>query len=95
LPRLRWRHSSKIRRRQAESAAYQEYAGTYKLSAGISRVVSTRQEELTAPRSGRAAETLLPGAPDLFSRKGIEGRILFRRDAAGKVDRRNNEDIIW
>jgi len=84
---------------KANSAAYQEYAGTYELSAGITRVVSARQQELTAQRSGRAAETLLPEAPDLFFRKGIEGRILFRRDAAGKVDalvdRRNNEDILW
>lgn len=79
--------------------AYQEYAGSYELSPGITRVVSARQQELTVQRSGRATETLLPEAPDLFFRKGIEGRILFRRDAAGKVDalvdRRNNEDITW
>jgi hypothetical protein len=35
----------------------------------------------------------------LFFRKGVEGRILFRYDAHGKVDalidRRNNEDVVW
>lgn len=34
-----------------------------------------------------------------FFRKAVEGRILFRYDAAGKVnaliDRRNNEDVVW
>ena len=81
------------------AAAYREYAGKYELSAGITRVVSANRQELTAQRSGRATETLIPEAPDIFFRAGIEGRILFRRDAAGKVDalvdRRNNEDIIW
>jgi hypothetical protein len=80
-------------------AAYKEYVGTYELASGITRVVSANQEELTVQRSGRAAETLIPEAPEIFFRKGIEGRILFRRDAAGRVDalidRRNNEDIVW
>src|SRR5262249_13530233 len=81
------------------AAAYREYAGRYELSSGIDRMVSANQQELTVERSGRARETLIPEAPDLFFRKGIEGRMLFRRNAAGKVDalvdRRNNEDIIW
>jgi len=80
-------------------AAYREYAGSYELSDGITRVVSANRQELTVERSGRATETLIPEAADIFFRKGIEGRILFRRDAAGKVDalvdRRNNEDILW
>jgi len=54
---------------------------------------------LMVQRSGRAAETLIPEAPGIFFRKGVEGRVLFRRGAAGKVDalidRRNNEDIVW
>jgi Domain of unknown function (DUF4440) len=84
---------------QPNAAAYKEYAGRYELSAGITRVVSANGQDLTVERSGRATETLIPEAPDIFFRKGIEGRILFRRDAAGKVDalidRRDNEDIIW
>jgi len=37
--------------------------------------------------------------PELFFRKGVEGRILFGYAANGKVDalidRRNNEDVVW
>jgi len=84
---------------QPNAAAYRDYAGRYELSAGIIRVVSANRQDLTVERSGRATETLIPEAPDIFFRKGLEGRILFRRNAAGKVDalvdRRNNEDIIW
>jgi hypothetical protein len=84
---------------KANQSVYKDYAGTYELSSGIRRAVSVNQQELTVQRGGRAAETLFPEAPDIFFRKGIEGRILFRRDAAGKVDalidRRNNEDIVW
>jgi hypothetical protein len=44
-------------------------------------------------------EQLFPESPDIFFRKGVEGRILFRVGTDGKVDalidRRNNEDIIW
>jgi hypothetical protein len=36
---------------------------------------------------------------ELFFRKSVEGRILFRYTANGKVDalidRRNNEDVLW
>jgi len=50
-------------------------------------------------RTGGKAMQLLPESGDLFFRKGVEGRILFRFDADGKVDalidRRNNEDVIW
>ncbi len=42
---------------------------------------------------------LFPESGDLFFRKGVEGRILFRFGVDGKVDalidRRNNEDVIW
>jgi len=84
---------------KANAAAYKDYAGTYELASGITRVVSVNRAELSVERSGRAAETLIPEVADIFFRKGIEGRILFRRDAVGKVDalvdRRNNEDIVW
>src|SRR5213082_3543012 len=55
-------------------------------------------EKLFIERNGKKEE-LLPETSDLFFRKGIEGRILFRYDANGKVDslidRRNNEDVVW
>jgi hypothetical protein len=42
---------------------------------------------------------LFPESGDLFFRKGVEGRILFRFGADGNIDalidRRNNEDVIW
>lgn len=84
---------------EAEPAKYRDYAGSYELAAGVTRTVSVQGQELIAQRSGRAAEILVTEAPDVFFRKGVEGRILFRRDAGGKVDalidRRNNEDIVW
>jgi len=84
---------------KANSAAYKDYVGTYELASGITRVVTANQQELTVQRSGRTRETLVLEAPDIFFRKGVEGRILFRRDEAGRVDalidRRNNEDIVW
>ena len=49
-------------------------------------------------RNGKK-EQLLPETSEIFFRKGVEGRILFRYADSGKVDalidRRNNEDIIW
>lgn len=84
---------------KANAAAYKDYVGRYELASGITRAVTAKQHELTVERSGRAPETLILEAPDIFFRKGIEGRILFRRDGEGKVDalidRRNNEDIVW
>ena len=50
-------------------------------------------------RTGKDKEVLLVEAGDAFFRKGIEGRIVFRRSKLSKVDalidRRNNEDIVW
>ena len=54
---------------------------------------------LYVQRAGKEREALVPEAADIFFRKGVEGRQLFRRDARGKVDalidRRNNEDVVW
>jgi hypothetical protein len=84
---------------KARPADYQDYPGAFELTPGITRTVSFAGPGLSVERAGRAAEALIPEAPDIFFRKGIEGRILFRRDATGKVDalidRRNNEDIVW
>ena len=55
-------------------------------------------DKLFIERNGKK-EQLLPETSELFFRKGVEGRILFRHAATGKVDalidRRNNEDVIW
>src|SRR6266513_1971651 len=54
--------------------------------------------KLFIERNGKK-EQLFPETSDLFFRKGVEGRILFRYDAYGKIDalidRRNNEDVVW
>ncbi|HEV2115922.1 MAG TPA: DUF4440 domain-containing protein [Terriglobales bacterium] len=78
---------------------YPEYVGAYELAPGITLAVSVENKELFSQRAARAKEQLIPEAPDIFFRKGVEGRRLFRRDDRGKVDalidRRNNEDVVW
>jgi hypothetical protein len=75
-----------------------DYAGTYELAAGQTRFVSVKDDELFVERNGKR-EQVFSESCDVFFRKGVEGRILFRADANGKVDalidRRNNEDVIW
>jgi hypothetical protein len=62
-------------------------------------VVSTEGGDLVSQRTGKPKEVLLPEAADIFFRKGVEGRRLFRRDDRGTVDalmdRRNSEDVVW
>jgi hypothetical protein len=76
----------------------QNFVGTYELAPGQTRTVSIDGDHLVVERKGKR-EALFPEAADLFFRKGVEGRILFRADAKGQVDalidRRNNEDIVW
>jgi hypothetical protein len=54
--------------------------------------------KLFVERNGKK-EQLLPETSEIFFRKGIEGRILFRYASTRKIDtlidRRNNEDVIW
>ena len=75
-----------------------DYVGTYELAPGQTRMVSKEGGGLFIERKGKKEE-LFPETSDLFFRKGIEGRILFRRDDNGQVDavidRRNNQDILW
>lgn len=76
----------------------ENYAGTYELAPGETRTVTHEGEKLFLTRKGKREE-LLPEASEIFFRKGVEGRILFRTNDRGKVDalidRRNNEDVIW
>ncbi len=66
---------------------------------GDEDAVTRQGDELLLQRGGGAKVKLLPESGDLFFRTGVEGRILFHRDAGGKVDalydRRNNEDVVW
>lgn len=63
---------------KADPAKLAEYTGTYELAPGVTRVVSVDGGELYAQRSGRARELLIPEAPPIFFRKGVEGRVLFQ-----------------
>jgi Domain of unknown function (DUF4440) len=83
---------------RADSTRFAEFSGTYELAEGQTRKVFAENGNLFVERKGKH-EQLFPESPDIFFRKGVEGRILFRTNAVGKVDalidRRNNEDVIW
>ncbi len=84
---------------KVDSAKFAEYVGTYELAPGNRLTVSTDGKLLYRQRGDRPKDLLIPEAEDIFFRKGVEGRILFRRSDGGKVDvlvdRRNNEDVVW
>lgn len=83
---------------KADEQKFPDYIGSYQLAPGQTRTVTSENGKLFVERNGKKEE-LLPESSDLFFRKGVEGRILFRHDNAGEVDalidRRNNEDVIW
>ena len=83
---------------KADPKKFADFIGTYELAPGQIRSVSGEGDKLFVERNGKK-EQLLPETSELFFRQGVEGRILFRYAAAGKVDalidRRNNEDVIW
>jgi hypothetical protein len=83
---------------KADPKKFADFVGIYELAPGQTRSVTAESENLFVERKGKK-EQLFPETCDLFFRKGVEGRILFRYDAQGKVDalidRRNNEDVIW
>ena len=77
---------------------FADFQGTYELAPGQTRRVFSEGELLYVERNGKR-EQLLPESCEIFFRKGVEGRILFRYADNGRVnaliDRRNNEDVIW
>ena len=83
---------------RADPAKFAEFSGVYELAEGQTRRVFTESGGLFVERNGKR-EPLFPESSDIFFRKGVEGRILFRIGNDGKVDalidRRNNEDVIW
>ena len=83
----------------ADPKKFADFTGTYELTPGQTRTVTADNGKLFVERKGKTQE-LLPEATDIFFRKGVEGRILFRRDKQSGtvvtlVDRRNNEDVLW
>ena len=83
---------------KADPKKFADYIGTYELAPRQTRSVIAEGDRLFVERNGKK-EQLLPETSEIFFRKGVEGRILFRYAASGKVDalidRRNNEDVIW
>ena len=83
---------------KADPKKLPDFIGVYELALGQTRTVITEGDNLFVERNGKK-DQLLPETSELFFRKGIEGRILFRYDKGGKVDalidRRNNEDVVW
>jgi hypothetical protein len=83
---------------RADPSKFAKFNGVYELAEGQTRKVLAEGESLFVERNGKR-EQLFPESADIFFRKGVEGRILFRTGSDGKVDalidRRNNEDIIW
>src|SRR5256714_4763973 len=75
-----------------------DFIGNYELVSGQRPTVFTDGDSLFVGRNCKE-DQLFPEASELFFRKGIEGRILFRYGKNGKVDalidRRNNEDVVW
>ena len=82
----------------ADSKKFADYIGAYELAPGQTRTIVAESDRLFVERKGKKEE-LFPETSDLFFRKGVEGRILFRHTASGNVDalidRRNNEDVLW
>jgi hypothetical protein len=83
---------------KADPTKFADFIGSYELASGQTRTVFADHDSLFVERNGKK-DQLFPETPELFFRKGIEGRILFRYDKNGKVDalidRRNNEDVVW
>ena len=84
---------------KADTARFADCVGTYELAPANTLTISTDGKLLYRQRGDRPKETLIPEASDIFFRKGVEGRLLFRHADNGKVealiDRRNNEDVVW
>jgi hypothetical protein len=84
---------------KVDAAKFGEYLGTYELAPGNRLTISMDGKELYRQRGDQPKGQLIPEATDVFFRKGVEGRILFRHGDNGKVDalidRRNNEDVVW
>jgi Domain of unknown function (DUF4440)/Domain of unknown function (DUF3471) len=83
----------------ADASRFPLYVGTYELAPGTQMTITADGGQLYRQRGDAAKTALIPESGDVYFRKGVEGRIVFHRDATGKVDavydRRNNEDVVW
>src|ERR1700730_13014334 len=83
---------------KTEPKKFPDFIGAYELAPGQTRTVTAEGDKLFVERKGKR-EQLFHETSEIFFRKGVEGRTLFRYDDHGKVDalidRRNNEDVVW
>ncbi|MDT3687540.1 MAG: DUF4440 domain-containing protein [Pseudorhodoplanes sp.] len=91
---------SELSRAAVDPTVFDDYIGTYRLSAEISARIWREDDQLFMQRTGRAREELIPIGNDRFVRAGApRGERFFRRDNGGNVvalvDRRDNNDLIW
>ncbi|HEX7286169.1 MAG TPA: DUF4440 domain-containing protein [Candidatus Angelobacter sp.] len=84
---------------KADTSKFSDYAGAYELAPGVRMTVTAEGDHLYSQRGDRARLELFTEAPQIFFRRGVEGRVLFRYGEDGNVqtliDRRNNEDVVW
>jgi len=82
-----------------DAAHLDDFTGVYELALGNRRTVTREGNDIYLQRGTGGKVKLLAESGDLFFRAGVEGRILFHRNATGTVDalydRRNNEDVVW
>jgi len=78
---------------------FRDYVGTYELAPGKTLIVSREEGHLFRQRGDGPKVELIPELTGVFFRKGIEGRILFRREKQGKaealLERRNSQELVW
>jgi Domain of unknown function (DUF4440)/Domain of unknown function (DUF3471) len=94
---------------EVDPSTFRDYVGTYEVAPGKTLTISLDGKQLYRQRGDGPKDELIPEAVGIFFRKGVEGRILFRRASPGKerpgkagqakvdalIDRRNNEDVVW
>jgi ketosteroid isomerase-like protein len=84
---------------EVDARTFADYVGKYEAAPGKTMTVTRDGKQLFLQRGDKPKSELIPETTGIFFRKGVEGRILFRRVGRGKVDalidRRNNEDVVW
>ena len=69
-----------------DAARLDDFTAVYELAAGNRRTVTRSGTAILLQRGTGAKTKLLSESGDLFFRAGDQGRILFHRNASGKVD---------
>lgn len=70
---------------EVDAAALEEYAGVYRIDADSTRVMRVSDGHLTSQRTGGRPYRLIPVAKDEFVFPQGHSRVVFERDAEGRV----------